>query len=363
MKILFITSMDFGEMNLAAFFARNQPFKSAFVIPAKRLGHFGEVAQIIYSYNSVTELERIIANEKPDVISLNTAYLIVNGKLGTLDEFKAFYQYLMNLGLPIITTDPFVRVYDGYPDCHFELDGRPLKELTAEVRLLSDYLKDLPHIYGFPCISDRKNTHSFYNDKYCIPEENRWHDPEEKDYWLFVLGELDSILLLEKYGDAFMIEFATRLKEICENPKNIVRCVLPKIVADAFRQSLPKVDSLQILDYMTLKSYENLISESGIVFYWNVFSNSIMLCYYYDVPFLCFDKGHIANLSLNLYEHMSASIYRSGKPEFIDFFSPIEPDLDTLLQKHYSQQNRQNILKEYHQLPSPQHIIETLIND
>ena len=90
MKVLFITSRDFGELSLATVFARNQPFQSVFAVPAKKHAYFDEVVDIIYTYSSVIELQRIIRNEKPDVISLNTAYLIVNGALATINEFKSF---------------------------------------------------------------------------------------------------------------------------------------------------------------------------------------------------------------------------------------------------------------------------------
>ncbi len=360
MKVLFITSQDFGELGLATFFARNQPFQSTFAVPAKKAAYFDEVVDIMYAYSSVTELQRIIKNEAPDVISLNTGYLIVNGGLATMDEFQSFFEYLKELGCPVITTDPFVRVYDSYPECAFALDGRPLEALKTEITFLSDYLKDLPHIYGFPCVSSLEKGFSFYNDRFCLSEKDRWKDPEQKDYWLFVLGEIDYSLLLAKHGEFLITELAKRLTEICQNEQNRVRCVFPKRLAELLREPLSSLKNLQILDFVTLKTFEALVSESHVVFYWNVFSNSIMLCYYYDIPFLCFDKGHLASLSTELFNHMSEGIYRSGKPEFIDFFSPIEPRLDVMLQNHYSPENRQRILDEYHRLPSPQKIIEAL---
>jgi len=362
MKVLFITSHDFGELSLATFFARNQSFQSVFVVPAKKTTYFDEVVDIRYAYSSITELERIIEREKPDVISLNTGYLIVNGGLATLEEFQTFYAYLKGLGCPIMTTDPFVRVYDNYPECSFALDGRPLEDLKTEMMFLSDYLKDLPHVYGFPASNSLTNAHSFYNQTYCVHEKDRWKNPENTKYWLFVLGDLDCTLLMAKHGELFVIELANRLKEICENEENRVRCVFPKSIAKILREVLSPLKTLHIFDFVTLREFETLVSESQVVFYWNVFSNSILLCYYYDVPFLCFDKGHIANLSVDLFNHMSEGIYRSGKPEFIPFFEPIEQRLDRLLEEHYSPENRKRILDEYHRLPSPQSIIETLTN-
>ncbi len=363
MKVLFITSNDFGELSLATFFARNQPFQSIFVIPKKRATYFDEVVDIKYVYSSITELERIIEHEKPDVISLNTGYLIVNGGLATMAEFQLFYEYLKKLGCPIMTTDPFVRVYDSYPECSFELDGNPLVSLKTEMTFLSEYLKELPHIYGFPCKSNLENAYLFYNDKYCLKEKQQPQSTEKKDHWLFVLGELDSTLLFVKHGELFIKELAERLKEICQNTENRVRCVFPENIANMLREPLAPLKNLQILNFLTLEEFETLVSESDIVFYWNVFSNSILMCYYYDVPFLCFGKGHIADLSVDLFNHMSDGIYRNGTPEFIDFLSPLEPNLDTLLQNQYSKENRQRILDEYHRLPTPQSIVKALTND
>ena len=78
MKVLFITTFDFGELSLATFFARNQPFQKVFVVPESRATYFDEVVDTMYVYSSVTQLKRIIKKEAPDVISLNTAYLIVD---------------------------------------------------------------------------------------------------------------------------------------------------------------------------------------------------------------------------------------------------------------------------------------------
>jgi hypothetical protein len=363
MKVLFITSLDFGELTLATIFARNQAFESAFAVPAKRLAFFDEAAGVIYSYSSVTELQRIIENEKPDVIALNTAYLFVNGALATMDGFKSFFQYLTALGCPIITTDPFGRVYDRYPECSLQIAGTQLEDLKTEITFLSGLFKKLPHMYGFPNASTFEKAWSFYNEKFCISENDRWRGLEKKDYWLFVLGELDCALLLAKHGDFFIIQLATRLTEICKNKENRVRGVFPALITKVLRDVLSDLDNLEILDFVTLKEFETLISESHAVFYWNVFSNSTLLCYYYNVPFLCFEKGHIADLSADLYGHMSEGIYCGGQPEFTDFFSPIEPRLDVLLQKHYSQENRRRILDAYQSLPSPQYIIERLTND
>jgi hypothetical protein len=177
------------------------------------------------------------------------------------------------------------------------------------------------------------------------------------------LGELDSTLLLARYGDVFIIELLNRLKEIASHHKNRVRAVLPKEIAKVLREALVNFPTIQIYDFLTLTEFEKLIYESQIVCYWNVFSNSILFCYYYDIPFLCFDKGHIANLSPDLFQHMSEGIYCKGKPEFIDFFKPIEPDLALLLQEHYSLANRKVILEEYHQLPSPDEVLATIIHD
>jgi hypothetical protein len=363
MKVLFITSHDFGELSLATFFARNQPFQKVFVIPESRATYFDEVVDIMYVYSSVVQLKKIIEKEVPDVISLNTAYLMVNGNLATMDEFTSFFQYLKQLGCPIITTDPFVRVYDSYPECSFELNGEPLVVLKKEMTFLNDYLKDLPHIYGFPCTNNHENANTFYNNNYCPKEKNLAATTEKIDRWLLVLGEIDFNLLLAKHGETFIIELVNRLKEICQNTNNLVRCVFPKNLTDIVKDPLAPIKNLQILNFVTLKEFENLVSESDIVFYWNVFSNSMMMCCYYDIPFLCFEKGHIAELSVDLFKHMSDGVYRNGNPEFIDFFSPIESNLDVVLKNHYSTENRQRILNEYHSLPTPESIIKRLTND
>ncbi len=360
MKVLFITSQDFGELGLATFFSRNQPFQSVFVVPVAKRAYFDEVVDLLYTYSTVTELERLIDREKPDVISLNTGYLIVNGGLATMADFQSFYAYLKTLNCPIITTDPFVRVYDSYPECSFALNGRALDNLKAEMSFLNEFLKDLPHVYGFPSSCGLEAAYSFYNDRFCSPEKKCSEESANRNQWFFVLGELDSKLLLEKYGEDFIRILANRLVEVCGNPDNTVFCVFPKNIADTLRELFTPLKNIQVMDYVSLNEFETLVRTSDVVFYWNVFSNSILLCYYYDVPFLCFDKGHIANLSEDLFNHMSEGIYRSGKPEFIDFFEPMEPSLDDLLEKHFSRENRQRILDEYRRLPSPQTVLETV---
>lgn len=358
MKILFITTMDFGELSLATFFARNQPFQSIFAIPESRANYFDEIVDMIYIYSSISELKRVIEKETPDVISLNTGYLVINGSLATVDEFKDFFKYIKEYGCPILTTDPFVRVYDKFPECSFQLHGNELLALKEEIQFLNGYLKDLPHIYGFPCSNNPQITHSFYNPNYCKDISNK---TSQNDQWLFVLGEIDFNLLVAKHGKSFITILTNRLKDICRNANNTVRCVFPNVLTDLLKEPLSKYKNLHLFDFLTLSHYEDLIKESDVVFYWNVFSNSILMCYYYNVPFICFEKGHVAELSPKLFDHMSAGIYPNGEPEFIDFFSPLESHLDLMLKTHFSLENRTRILIEYHRLPSPEQIIKTLL--
>ncbi len=363
MKTMFITTHDFGELSLATFLARNQEFEKVFVIPEEKAIYFDELVNILYTYTDVAQLERIINREKPNIIFLNTAYLFVNGSLGTMESFKAFFTYLQQLNCPIVTSDPFARVYDSYPECSFKINGQQMHALKAEMSFLNDYLRQVPHIYGFSCKNEFQNAHSFYNSKYCKTQKIEDAEIVDKDNWLFVLGELDFNLLLGRHEKEFITTLAARLKEISENPKNVIRCVFPLKLVMILRNFLPPIENVHILNFTTLSNFESLISISDVVFYWNVFSNSILMCYYYDVPFLCFEKGHIADLSEDLFKHMSEGIYRNGTPEFINFFTTVENNLTALLQANYSRENRQKILKEYQQLPSPETIIKQLLND
>jgi len=363
MKVLFVSSNDFGELSLATFFARNQKFNSVFVVPEHRADYFDELVGIMYAYASVSDLPRIIENESPDIISLNSAYLMMNGNLATMDEFRSFIIYLKNLGCPLMTTDPFVRVFDSYPDCSFQMHGQPLQSLKDEMTFISDYISDFYHIYGFPSVVNQVKACSFYNDSYCIEEKDREPEPDRKDRWLFVLGELDAGLLLARYGETFYEALAERLIEVCRNRNNIVQCVFPKDIVNVLRQHLTKFKNLEVLNYMTLKEFEKRICNSDAVFYWNIFSNSILLCYYYNIPFLCFGKGHIAELNADLFNHMADNIYRKSSPEFIDFFSPVESHLGALLRQQFSVDNRQVIVNEYRALPTPQNIVENIFND
>ena len=363
MKAMFITTHDFGELSLATFLARNQEFEKIFIIPEQKAAYFDEVVNILYTYTNVTQLERIIDKETPNIIFLNTAYLFVNGNLATMESFKAFFSYLQQLKCPIVTSDPFARVYDSFPECSFKVNGQQLDKLKSEMSFLNNYLSELPHIYGFSCKNEFQNTYSFYNKKYCKTQKIEDTEIVEKDNWLFVLGELDFNLLLGRHEKNFVTNLVARLQEISKNPNNVIRCVFPLRLVMILRDFLPPTDNIHILNFTSLRNFESLISISDVVFYWNVFSNSILMCYYYDVPFLCFEKGHIADLSPDLFKHMSEGIYRNGTPEFVDFFTTVENKLDTLLENYYSRENRQKILKEYQQLPSPETIVKQLVND
>ncbi|WP_435263830.1 hypothetical protein [Tenacibaculum sp. nBUS_03] len=362
MKVFFITTRDFGEISLATFFSRNQPFETVIAIPEIRADYFDEMVNILYVYTNIQDLKRYVLKESPDVIAINTAYLIINGALASKEEFIDFIDFLKSLEIPIITSDPFVRVYDNYPECRFSLQGEKLKGLESEMTFLGNYLKDIAHFYGFPCKNNFEKTYTFYNDKFCVKTKPELKSPNTKN-WLFVLGELDFNLLLAKYKDQFLISLIDRLKEVCSNKNNTVRCVFPLKLAELVAGSLQGIHNLKVSEFLSLSKYEQLIRSSDIVFYWNVFSNSILMCKYYNIPFLCFEKGHIAELSTDLFKNMSDGIYHNGTPEFLNFFSRIESDLEVLLKQYFSVDNRNKILEGYNALPSPHSIIQSLIND
>ena len=167
---------------------------------------------------------------------------------------------------------------------------------------------------------------------------------------------------MARYKEKFITTLVSRIAEVLGNPKNRVRCVFPVPLIELLSSSLEGAPNLEMMSFLTLTHFENLIRQSDVVFYWNVFSNSILLCYYYDIPFLCFEKGHVAELSPQLFQHMSVGIYHKGHPEFVDWQKPFPNDLSTLLNNCYSLQNREQILAEYQQLPSPDSIVKKLVN-
>jgi len=357
-KVLFILSRDFGEISLATIFARNQSFKRVYAIPEYRMPIFDEPAEAIYPYTSITDLPKIIEQEKPDLISLNSGYLIIDGNLASRSEYSEFRRYLAKSDIPLLTTDPFVRIFDYFPDSKFEINGRPIEKVQEEIKYLSSRFSKIPHVYGFPFITDKVEAYTFYNDKY-FTEEKADGDSETKR-WLLVLAELDTLLLLDRHGKNFVPILEQRLMEICGNPKNMVNFVLPYKLGQALQANVRNLENLYITSFVPLGYFEKILRNSDIVLYWNVFSNSILLCYCYNIPLLFFDKGHIANLTEYTFDHISKYIYKGGKPEFIDFESPIDSDLDILLNNNFSYEKRSVILDNYKRLESPSNIVERL---
>lgn len=360
MKVLVVTSNDFGEISAASIFTRNAEFQTIFAVPKIRTQFFDEPVSALHAYQSLDEVFDLIEREAPNAVLFASAYLLLDSKLGARDVFIRFFNILKERGIPVVTTDPFLRVLDADPNCRFSLLDTELVKFQADVQFASDFLKDIPHVYGFPMPSGTTPTLSIYNDRFCrfAPLEQR----SEGTKWLFVLSDVDAILLMKTYGRPGLDQMMARLTEICSDPGNTVRFILAGEIIKLFHLVGFSLPNLEVLTFRPLLQFEDEIRGADVVCYWNLFSNSVFLCYYYDVPALFFAKGHVASLSPSFFDHIARRIYPDGLPEMVPFDQPIETRLPVLLDRYFDREARQNTLRRSRTLPRPDVALGAVLN-
>lgn len=355
-RCLFALSTDFGEFVTANILSRGQPLERRFALPT-RLAPFARGLDGAAPYASVSELQGMIEDQRPDVVVLSSGYLFaINGLFGP-EALASLVAELQARRVAVATTDPWLRLRALRPQTRFfirsirrgGIDAAQTHKVLELQRRLEAILGQLPHLLAVPS----HLAHAAFNPGFAGPPA----PAQDEDEWLFVLSREDLALLAQ---ESFFEALQARIGELLAVARNRLRFVGPAPLGRFLEEKFPGERRIEHLAFCDFQAFETAVLRARVVAYWNVLSASSLYCLYHGVAPVFFAKGHQANVCEGLYEHAVAHVYRGRPPPQLALERPFEPDATALVARLGIYAWLDALREQYAQLPQPAQVLEAL---
>ena len=384
-KLLFVMSAAFGELFNAMYLVMGSGFRTVFAL---RDAHFSvnhaSLPGKTHHYETRSDLLAIIESEKPDMVCLFCGYLLIDEKVMDVAELDSFIDRLLELGIKVITSDPFLglpsRVPTFDPNNPFEqLLSLPVK-LMGGLLFGSSFLyfsempglKRLPHVYVVePDEPGETQRLAFFNPhirRYASELDHsasllqHQNGGRAKAHWMFIMGMGEYLPLVNRDGvQSVHALLAEKLRETLAAGRQPVlfapKACIDALIADA---SLNHCVLLHTCDY---NRYMSLLVGAEYVFYWNIFSASILARLVNHRPTFFFGTGHIAEFDQMMFDKGMRQYYKNARLTYLDqthLLSQTELAKLALLQE---EQMLKPVCDNLCHLPLPSEMIQRLLNE
>jgi hypothetical protein len=326
-KVCFLISNDFGELNLAVSMASGATFDPVFLLPPRLHTVNPAISGLrLYGYRSGLEVAAILQRETPDALVLCSGYLLLFGQNVDVAGFDLIRRTAEGLGCLLLTTDPFL----GY--WYHALCGR--NNAFQDPRGLG--------AFEFPARALARVPHLFTIDPGPNVMPNGWmvrlatfpemmanlaeQNTNEVPVWLFLLAQEDYKLQVLRTGkERFYNWLGARLGQVEELGRRPV-LIAPDACISSVAQRVPGMDRNNLLSFCGYDTFRRLCYGVEYCFYWNPVSNTIVDRFRREQPFFCFDNGHLAHALPDVWT-AGLEVYYSGRPpELLRMQDPFDPE-------------------------------------
>ena len=370
-KILFVLSNDHGELFNAMYFSLGTPFECVFLLPPKLFAVNEKAFPYLgYRYESVAEIEQIVAHENPDVIMLFSGYLFVINRILDMKSLAGMIGRFREQGRRIATSDPSVGLMAQVDDTTFDPLHPARDFLKRHCQELAKLLGDMTHIYLTPDVETPMKHVSFFNPNMDLAPDvlaradqrvREWeHSNPDKARWLFVLSPEDYQVQIAKLGSRELLD---RLFEVLRAAVTAGRqpfLVGPAVFIAELRARDESIEDLVALSACNYTFFMQLIYTSEYAFYWNRFSASLLARMVNRAPFFVLDDGHVTHFMPRFLEVGEKNFYRDVS---IDMVQPGD-DLSAEHLGKLAEVQRQGVLQNaslyYRTSPRPEDILHLL---
>lgn len=328
-RLLFVLSRDFGELFNAAYFVEGQLFDSTFLLPSPlyeinrtSIGHRCE------RFDSSADVVKILNRDQPDLIFLFSGYLYaINGIVGA-DQIPGFLAELRAYSGSVCTSDPSNGLLTSVSQETIDVRRTGRRSLIRHLRWLSAALSPFPHLYTAPPLYDDPQSFAFFNE--CLlwprPPGSNGHVVPTEQQWLFVLSSEDHEIQRRERGRmGFAKTLALKLSEATAAGKR------PMLVAPAgCRKDLRAVGlrlgTDQILDACSIVRFLELLRDAEHVFYWNMFSASLLARGLNARSFFSFAPGHLSQIMPGFLERATEQFYGGSRQPLLRMDRPLDEE-------------------------------------
>lgn len=354
--IVLVVCNDYGELAFALYLLANQSFarNTTLMLPPRLYAQNADVLPgRTLVYESLEDIQQHVGSSTPGILGLFSGYLLPIHRLCNVDALGSFLQSARSQGWKCFTSDPFLGLLeDVEPGELVKLKTPKISmlwspfavikktRLAAEAQVAESkvvltqmhrMLDGMLHVYPVgdsPTPMDprfAKRLH-FHNPAIFLqPEDDGFTErpaaSQNKQRWLFVLGDQDYAVQEEQYGHSirgisrkFLEVLLLKLHETLEAGR-LPTLVAPAKVVDAVREHSPVADTMELLPHCNYSDFQSLLGDAEYTFYWNAVSFSCILRTLTDKPWFTFDDGHLLRGMNNDYaKRISDWFYRGDAP-------------------------------------------------
>lgn len=346
-KTLFIFSDDFGELVLLRLLLYKQPVHVHLALPERlyKFVAFPNATKILYTGGD--DLMKYVEEVKPTKVLLFSAYLLAPNGMLTFDEFYNLLDYLDEKKIAVSTSDPFMRYYD---QLKYEFKAADFhSQIRDKLKEISERLATYKHLYAVPVEFEGAPCQSFSNPA----KREVILKTDDKKQWTFVMAYQDYSLLEEGNDGSYYETLIPLFTSLVQEYNIKVNLVFPKDLINILKLKLVDSPNINYVSYCTMDAFEDLVAQSDLMIYWNVFSASTLLCRLYNKPTVFLGQGHMENIYPGFYTYIKPSWFPENKPEIMQINNDFIPSLLKRLETDGKSTKDQTLYQPYYELDAP----------
>lgn len=333
-RCLFVVSDAFGELSSALAFAEGLSADSLVLLPERLMRLVGPDVSIPRQlFASSADVMHVFEEYRPQAVFLFSGYLLVSDKLFSTQALTAFVQRVEEIGARLVTSDPlFIGITPFEPTALAEwLPNRTSLQhaLGHSARTLEQSI----HLYKTTsAASAREKVVCAFNPITVAASDTRNRlfsntasalDPDKKR-WLFIMSQADFACEAGSYGrnknerlgsEEFFSLLRARIRDAIDQGRQPVFIGPQRCVENL--QDL-SVSGARLMPFCEFSLFHTILLEAEHVFYWNIFSDSIVQRIAHGRPLHLFGLGHMVDGLRGMHERGLAYWYNNAPLPFID---------------------------------------------
>jgi hypothetical protein len=328
--LLFVLSNDYGELASALNFLQGFDVDALVLAPGRLYGiNAGDLAPRARPYGTVGDILAAVTAEPPDVVFLFSAYLYAVNNLLDLAQLASLVTSLRSRGCPVVTSDPFLGLMARVDESLFN-ESHPLSSVLARhFAQVFSIVHDIPHLYLVdPGGNVPVHRLSCFNPAIVRPPATTPGGltrvpgtlgvDHSRPRWLFILSSEDYGAQMNAVGQVrFQEELVKLLRHAVTEGRQPVLIAPSPCVASLLGVIGSDPGGPILLAHCRHALFATLLEEAEHVFYWNLFSHSILERVMNRQSALFYSAGHLASAIPPFLELGIKTYYAGARPTYL----------------------------------------------
>jgi len=372
-KLLFVLSNDYGELFNAMYFLAGMEFQPVILMPPRLFAvNQSSLSLPTHCYQTTNDILEVVRREAPDVVFLFSGYLYVINRILDPESMEKLVIGCRSQNVKLVTSDPSLGILSDLDSATFSEQHPARLWLQQHFAWLVPLLKDMLHLYLAPTgISTNMQWVSFFN-RHIVSNPNA-DGPRPREFptwqllsdakrqWLFILSPEDYGLQVGTYGQQQVHQrLLDRLQETNRSGRQPV-LIAPQPCLAAIEAEHHGIDDLVTVPACDYPSFMALLNDAEYVFYWNMFSASIVARVLNRLPFLLLDRGHLVHAMRNIVEVGCRHFYPGCQLELLGQDAILDPNLLADMAAKQEQGIQIPVVDNLVRSPSPDEIVKSIL--